>query len=372
MNILLITELLYPSQIGGPSNTIYWHAKALVSQNIDVSTIATAQGVEEKHNILIDKWISTNYGEVIYCKSRLGAFYQALKNYNKYDIVHLSSLFYYPSILIAVYSFLKGRSFVWSPRGECSPEALKFSSWKKRPALKIIKFISKSIFFHSTSAKETTEIRHIFGNVKIVEIPNYLYLENKLETPVKQQLLFMGRIHPIKALENLINAFAVSNQLLLHNFDLQIIGGSKGQEEYYENLKNLIIELKLTARVKLIDHIDGTAKTTKLAESYCLILPSHTENFGNVVIEALNQGTPVIASKNTPWQLLDVDAAGMHVSNHPEELARAINAMIAQSDESYRQMRINAYNVCKDQFSITNNIYKWIKTYKSMSTKINI
>jgi len=366
MNILLTTENLFPSQIGGASNAIYWHAKALSDRDLKVSVIVTSQGIEEKHNIPIDKWINLNYGEVIYCKNRLAAFYEVLRNYNKYDIIHLSSLFYFPSILTAIYSFFRKKQLVWSPRGECSINALKFSRWKKLPVLKLIKAISKNVLFHSTSAKETTEIRDIFGNVKITEVPNYLYLENRLTIPVKQQFLFMGRIHPIKAIENLIEAFSISNQILSHNFTLQIIGSSKGTESYLEDLKKLVDELNLIKTIQFIDHIEGEEKTIKLAESYCLILPSHTENFGNVVIEALNQGTPVIASNNTPWESLEIYSAGFHVPNDPQNIANAICAIITADNEDYNLLRNNAYSFCKSQFSITDNIGEWIAIYESI------
>jgi len=369
MNILLTTETLYPSQIGGPSNTIYWHAKALENENINVTIIATSRGIEEKHHIETDKWLHFNYGDVIYCKSRLSSFYEVFKSYNKYDLVHLSSLFYFPSLFTAIYSFLRGKRFIWSPRGECSTDALKFSSWKKKPVLRIIKAISKNALFHATSAKEALEIKNLFGDVEIIEIPNYLYFENRLSIPVKHQLLFIGRIHPIKALENLIKGFAISNQLLLHNFTLEIVGGSKGQENYLESLKRLVGELNLNERVQFIDHIDGDAKMKKMAESYCLILPSHTENFGNVVIEALNQGTPVIASKNTPWGLLEEYSAGLHVPNGPEDIAMAINTIIGMNDVDYNKMRNNAYYLCSDKFSIADNIGKWITVYDSTYAK---
>ncbi|MBS1528302.1 MAG: glycosyltransferase, partial [Bacteroidetes bacterium] len=173
----------------------------------------------------------------------------------------------------------------------------------------------------------------------------------------------------IKALENLIRAFAISQQNLSGKYDLHIAGSAEGNEEYLEKLKELVVSLDLVDRVYFIDHIDGAAKQKELAESKCLILPSHTENFGNVVIEALNQGTPVIASANTPWQVLESRSAGYHVSNEPNELAKAINDLTDQRDADYAEMRINAYNLCRDQFSITDNIYKWTDIYNNLYNK---
>ena len=55
-----------------------------------------------------------------------------------------------------------------------------------------------------------------------------------------------------------------------------------------------------------------------------LILPSFTENFGGVVIDALAHGKPVIASKFTPWKVLGDEGCGWWVENAPESLAATL------------------------------------------------
>ena len=49
-------------------------------------------------------------------------------------------------------------------------------------------------------------------------------------------------------------------------------------------------------------------------------MPSHTENFGLVAAEALLQNHPVIASKNTPWEVLETEQAGFHIVNTPQAI----------------------------------------------------
>ena len=53
-------------------------------------------------------------------------------------------------------------------------------------------------------------------------------------------------------------------------------------------------------------------------------MPSHNENFGNVVVESLSQGTPVIASTGTPWKILEKYHAGYWIKNNPENIAKKI------------------------------------------------
>ena len=368
MRIILTNGSFYPAQTGGPSNTLYWHAKALQQRQQQVVVLTTKEGIDNtKHQITADEWTDRGFGRIKYCSNHVKALWSTLRQLHKEDILHLSSLFYYPAFLAAIYCYVKGQRWIWSPRGECAPQALIYSSWKKKPLLAILRKISHKAIFHATSPKETAEIKQVFGNdTQVIEFPNYCYLEEKLDVPVEKQLLFVGRIHPIKAIENLIEAVSLSDAFQQEGFVLKIVGKHDGQQEYFDKLQQLVKDLQLQGKVIFAGHQAGAAKLQLFAASYALVLPSHTENFGNVVIEALNQGTPVIASANTPWELLPATGAGLHVSNAPASLAAAIDTLIQQSLAAYQQMRQRAFQLCEDQFSIEKNIDKWIGIYDNM------
>ena len=73
-------------------------------------------------------------------------------------------------------------------------------------------------------------------------------------------------------------------------------------------------------------------------------MPSHNENFGNVVVESLSQGTPVIASTGTPWQILQKYKAGYWISNSPEKIAEILDDVLILSKQEYNLMRLNSEN----------------------------
>jgi len=366
MNVFLSTGSFYPAQTGGPCNSLYWHAKALVENNVAVTILTTSRGISEHSAVPFDKWINNGFGEIRYCSNRFKAFINSINAIKQADIIHLSSLFYYPSFLLATYLYLTGRTWIWSPRGECSADALHYSSLKKKVVLKIINRIKGRVVFHSTSPKETEEIQAVFGNVKVIEFPNYCALEDQIEVEIKKQILYMGRIHPIKAIENLIEAIALSEEFHAKGFSLKIVGKCAPEHmNYLTQLKELVKKHGLTEKVHFAGHLTGEEKSRAYAESYCLVLPSHTENFGNVIMEALNFGTPVIASKNTPWGILEDFSAGYHVPNQAGNLAHALDQIIGMPSEAYYLMRKNAAQLCEQHFSINNNIGKWISVYKS-------
>jgi len=112
----------------------------------------------------------------------------------------------------------------------------------------------------------------------------------------------------IKNIDVLIKSIAYSQKLLDKKLKLVIAGSARLPYEivYEKQLKELVDNLNLQDSVTFLGHIQGDDKDKlDFASSFALVLPSQSENFGNVVLEALAQGTPVIASKNTPWESLE-------------------------------------------------------------------
>jgi len=361
----------YPAQLGGPSNTIYWLARAIHEKGHNVFVGTTNHGLEH-YKIKINQWLKNECGNVLYQKTLLHYFpitlmirlIPILKNA---DIVHLTSLFYPPSWLIASgIVLLSGKSqIVWSVRGELNDNALSFSSWRKKIMLFWIKKVfRKRVIFHSTSNSETANLYEKLGrDIRVIEHPNYMYLSSKLDEPIAKTILYLGRIHPIKGLENLIRAFANINDR--KEFKLVIAGNDNNS--YADELKQVCKKLKIENNIHFYGKVEGIKKEKLISSSYLLVLPSITENFGNVVVEALAQGTPVIASQNTPWEVLDSIKAGSWFHNDPESLRGALEMMINCDKHEYENIRLRAYDMCKNNFSILENIKDWEASYAEIA-----
>jgi glycosyltransferase involved in cell wall biosynthesis len=152
----------------------------------------------------------------------------------------------------------------------------------------------------------------------------------------------------------------------LRGFSLIIAGKSERKYLSYETeLKNLVQRLGLEEKVKFIGHIEGREKDKLIAESYVLVLPSHSENFGMVVVEALAQGTPVIASKGTPWEELESYKAGYWVQNSPQSLAKALDDILSLDTKKYKELTKNSLRLAQ-KYDIRKNINLWIEFYKGL------
>lgn len=274
------------------------------------------------------------------------------------NTLYLASFFYPLSFALAPIALIMGIKVIWSPRGETSPSALKYGIRRKKLLLGYIRLLRNHITFHVTSRAEAGDLQNALGKCRVAYIPVGMAIPDQTVCESHQKdLLFLGRIHPIKGLENLIQALSLTTFFRSSSHRLLIAGYA--QQNYDDVLKKLILSLGLNEKVVFLGKIEGEEKNRTLACSYALILPSFSENFGAVVAESLAQGTPAIASLGTPWSILEEEKAGYHVSNNPESLAFAIDSILSLPEEEYQTMRKNARKLAVEHLSVEQQVPTW-------------
>ena len=192
--------------------------------------------------------------------------------------------------------------------------------------------------WHATCEKDYEEIRAAgYGQpVAIVPIGMNLPTLGEAACPQddgKRTVAFFGRIHKVKAVDNLVLAWArVSAQ---HpNWELVVAGPDDGM---VATLNAIIAERKIP-RVRLIGEINGAAKYEFLSSIDLYVLPSHTENFGVTVAEALACGTPVVVSTNTPWGGVVANRCGWFAANDMDTLVATLDEAMGVTREKLREM----------------------------------
>lgn len=368
MHVLFPIGTFYPAQSGGPSNSVYWLAKALRQEDVQVTVAAT--DTDQPADTLRDQWLDTDAGRVCYARTRhhrlpIRAIRVALSQLPTADVVHLTSLFYTTSLVVGWVALRQGKRIVWSPRGELAVAARTQRTNLKRVVVNWLKKHAHRIAFHVTSDAEAADVRAEFGAaVTVLQLPNYLELPPLVARQAGRYLLFLGRLHPIKGLENLVQALAQSTVFRQGNWCLRLVGPDP--DGYSHHLRALATYLGLAQQIRIEPPVAGLAKTQLLANAHALLLPSHSENFGNVVVEALAQSTPVIASTGTPWQLLADRQAGFWVSNQPDSLAAAIDTCLSLPDRVYATYRQNARRLAQEHFDSRTNAWRWVEAYQHL------
>ncbi|WP_046576379.1 glycosyltransferase [Spirosoma radiotolerans] len=368
MKIVISADRFYPAQASGAASTIHWQARMLTRAGHEVAVVATSEDVPVCTPL--DSWLMRDYGRVIYTQNP--HFYLPIKHIwygwkaiREADVVHVNSLFYPASFVWVVLCQLLNKPVVWSPHGELSPAALQFRPRLKRFLLPIFKRFRSSVLFHATCAEEANQIRHHFGPYARVGVRRTMMERPALATRVAQPyLLFMGRLHPIKAIDRLLKALSASTVFKQSRYSL-VVAGPETDKLYAQKLKESLITLGLSGKVSFVGPVQDQRKEQLYANAHVLILPSHSENFGNVVIEALAQGTPVIASANTPWQVLEQEAAGRWVPNEPALLQQAIEPFLTMPPDQYERYRTQALCLARRDYDSSLNPLVWVDFYQA-------
>lgn len=369
--ILVPIGFFYPAENGGPALTLYWITKSLKKLNVDVTVITTTIGIKDGA-ITPNQWTKTEAGNVIYLATgnpnySLRYIFFTLKSIKNFDIIVITSMFALSSLIFVIFAQILKKKIIISPRGELDPQALIYKKPLKKIIIEIYNFLSnKNLNFHVTSEMEHSYFKRTINSKFRVEIiPNYMILPEKVVRSTKiDYLLYIGRFHAKKAIENLI--FAVSNSSIFRNSKFQLLLAGDCKSEYGDEMKILVNKLDLQQKIKFIGEIKKTEKEELYANAYVTILPSHTENFGNVVIESLSQSTPVIASTGTPWKQLSEYGIGLWVCNKPEFIKIAIEEIIQLNSFDYQEMRNRCRPFVENEYDVKIGVNKWIEYFQSL------
>ena len=245
------------------------------------------------------------------------------------DIVHVTGTYNMPTLPAFALARVLGKSVVWSPRGGLQAT----EDWPDAPHLRIkhgFEHVANALrprdaVLHVTAKQEARQsIRRLSGMACAI-IPNAVGVP--ATSRVRQtdgancRLMFLSRLHPKKGLEALIDAMAH----LPARFTLDIYG--TGDASYVRMLQ---MRAQLSnRRIRMHGHVEGAAKAAAFARADLFVLPSHSENFGIVVAEALAHSVPVLTTQTTPWQDIDRYRCGRCIDLPRSDLAAEIERLAA-------------------------------------------
>jgi glycosyltransferase involved in cell wall biosynthesis len=160
-------------------------------------------------------------------------------------------------------------------------------------------------------------------------------------------LLFMGRIHPKKGCDILIQALGDAKDLS----PIHLVMAGPDQVGWTAELKALAAQHGVADRVHWAGMVMGQDKHDLLRYADALILPSHQENFGVVVAEALSTSTPVlISNKVNVWREVAQFNAGLVEEDTREGAFKCIRDFLTLSDEQRREMSRRARQCYEQNF----------------------
>ena len=236
---------------------------------------------------------------------------------------------------------------------------------------KVIK-CSEAVFF--TSENEEIISRKWFKNLKIKkEIINYgislppqdskrfkkIFYQKYPLLHEKKIILFLSRIDLKKGIDLLIEAFGEIN-LKFPELFLVIAGPYSKNSKLLLKLEYLIKKHNIEKKVIFTGMLEGDLKWGAFYSSDFYCLPSHSENFGIVVAEALGCGSLIsISNKVNIFEEIEKEQAGIIFNDTKKETVRAINEWLKLNDEEKLTFRKNARILFDKKFNLKNNASKF-------------
>jgi len=374
---------------GGPTFSVPLQAIGVARQGITTSFLTysdnTPYVAAMKNNGVIMEFAERPH-------NRLGRFFfttilKYLRTHDAADIYHAHGVWLLSNHWHALAARKNNRAYVVNPRGDLQVKSLSYNKWKlvkKKIAWHLYSKndINKASCIITTSLQEAAAIRKLKIKTPIAIIPNGIDIKEFPATiehhnNEKKVALFLGRINPIKGLDILIRAWSSLPNNIQEKWELHIAGNSD-PENYILELKSLVAKLKLEDSIKFVGQKTGEEKIKTYLTSDLFILPSHNENFSNVVVEALLCECPVITTQGTPWKSLADNNIGWWVELSPENLCNAIIDASSLSDEQRWEKGKKGRALIIDNYSLesvskkTVQLYEWVLKKGVMPDFVNV
>jgi len=293
------------------------------------------------------------------------------------DIVHLHGLWKYPSVITSRWSHKTHRPYIVSPQGMLEPWALQRSRNKKKLAMLLFQraCLRNAACIHATAAMEVQSIRAAGFKNPVALIPNGVDLPPEEINGNREQsaalraksgtrtVLFLSRIHPKKGLLNLIEAW---RQLAPPGWRLVIVGPD--EIGHLSQVQHAVQKAGLEKCVEFPGEAWGDARWQFYRDADLFVLPTFSENFGIVIVEALACGVPVITTKGAPWEDLTLHKCGWWIEVGVNPLIQALNEAILLSNAQRQEMGQRGFSLVTAKYlwpgisQSMRSVYEWMQT----------
>ena len=357
MKILIFTDSFLPGfKGGGPITSISnlvnllnkYFEILICTANHDFGETKPYQGIEYNR--------STKYQEynVIYLSNMDNASISKVVNEFNPDLLYLNSFFSKTTqILMLLNKFKFKKKLIFAPRGELQVNALNIKKTKKSIFLFLYKVFKlyANISFHSTDIIETNSIKELFNTNDVTQLQNAVKINNfnpLTKNKDELKMIFVSRVSRKKNLH-----FAVS---ILKEIKYNIIFDIYGPKEditYWDECQNIIKTLPKNVKVTYKGSLSQNQIVDKMREYHCFFFPTLSENFGHVIVEAMQAGLIPIISNQTPWIGLENINAGWDIElEKKKKYIQVIEELYTMENEEYTEKSLSIMQYIHDKLDM--------------------
>lgn len=286
------------------------------------------------------------------------------------DVFHSNCCWLPISAYTSMWAKEKGYKVVYTPHGMLEPWIMSRNYWtKKVPATLLFqkKGVAVADLLHSTAESEKDNLLKLGWNKNVAVIPNCVDLDEIPQegaySEKEKNILFLSRVHVKKGINFLIEAVAQLKSEL-QGWTITIAG--EGEESYVNELKQLAARLGVKDSIEFVGGVYGDKKWELYKKASLFVLPTHSENFGIVVAEALACGVPVITTQGTPWHELEECKCGWWTEIGTNPTSAALRQFLGKSKEELWQMGVNGRKLIEDKYSTKVVAEQFLEMYNNL------
>lgn len=271
---------------------------------------------------------------------------------NGVAVVHDNGLWMPMHVAVATAARRSGTPLVISPKGMLMPWARQYKRVRKEISWWLYQrwALASAAMLHASALSEAEAIRSAGFHQPIAVVPNGVAIPDQLPAspiPNKQRTaLFLSRVHPKKGLPLLLEAWAT-----LQPANWRLIIAGPDELGHTSELQAKARATGLQSAVSFPGPVAEQDKWELYAAADLFVLPTHSENFGIVVPEALAAGTPVLTTTGAPWREVKTHDCGWWVSPTTEALTEALSDAVARSDAERAAMGRRGRQLVKENYT---------------------
>jgi glycosyltransferase involved in cell wall biosynthesis len=355
MKVFLAVKSLLPSY-GGPAFSVSQLARALAKAGLEVAVWASDMSAVESL-LSPSRSLRTLTGSVV----------DALGQCGQVDVLHDNGIWLPHNHHLARLAAEQGLVRVVSTRGMLEPWARNHKRWKKKFAWWLYqrRDLCCASYHHATSIAEAESLRTLQLGVPVSVIPNGVEIANGDPRRRKRSdirtALFVGRIHPVKGLALLIEAWA---KLRPRSWQLQIAGPD--EIGYRHELERKVSGASLSDVVHFLGSLNDEAKEQTFANADLFVLPSFSESFGMVIGEALAHGVPVLTTTAAPWPMIEGRGCGWSVIPTVDGITAGLRVAISSNPTTLKAMGENGREFIRQDYAWPKVAKQFIDTYEAL------
>lgn len=344
LRILHVVSAYYPAvRYGGPIRSVHGLAAALARRGHDVHVYTTSVDGAADLDVPLDRPVRLDGVDVHYF--RVPAFRRLWwsptlgrrlhTSIAEFDVVHIHAVFLWPMWAAARAAARAGVPFVVAPRGMLMRDVITRKSRFVKTAW--INLVERTTLAQAAAVHVTAEVEGAELNALGLRSQRLAWIPNGVEWPQdyaplaagpfsglpSRYALFLSRISWKKGLDRLITAWQQVPDMVL------VIAGND-DEDYRPRLEEMARQAGIAERVMFLGPVSDAHKWALYEQAQLFILPSYSENFGNVVAEAMAMGCPVAVTPEVGIApFVQATGAGLVTSGEPAQLAAAIRQLLA-------------------------------------------